>query len=100
MSETEQAALAGKHDGYGPWSHTELLLATVADALHVLIWQNTQVHGKKKHRPPKPIPRPGVARAIGSETAGHRVNDGRTATAAGITYLSELRERRRRERGG
>lgn len=74
-------------DGHGRWSHTELLLAAVADALNVLVWQNGRIHGKSKADPPEPIRRPGV------EQRKPRI------TLAGVTYLNELRERRRAQRG-
>lgn len=96
LTDAEQAALSGDGEGHGAWSHSDLLLATIADAVHVLVWQQSQIHGKKRARAPKPIPRPGIKRS--GAAAGHG-NDGRAVSPAGVTYLSELRERRRLTRG-
>ncbi len=82
-------APVGEPAGFGPWSHTDLLLASVLDALHVLAWQQTQIHGGKRTSPPDPTRRPGLPRQ----------QRGPAVTPAGITYLTELRERRARERG-
>lgn len=83
----EQRAQAPVGEGHGPWSHTDLLLAAIADGVHVLAWQQTQIHGGKKTTPPEPIRRPGV------EPTSNRPSQ------AGITYLNDLRERRRNARG-
>lgn len=42
------------------WDLTPMLLAAIADALHVANWQRA---GNKKNPKPKQIPRPGVASA-------------------------------------
>jgi hypothetical protein len=80
--------LASQATTHGAWSHTDLLLAAVVDGINVLAWQQQQIHGKKRSEPPDPIARPGVATR---NTAG--------LTDAQVTYLSELRERRRRTHG-
>lgn len=41
------------------WSSTDLLLASVVDALNLLVWQNTD-DGHKGRNPPPRIARPGV----------------------------------------
>jgi hypothetical protein len=41
----------------GHWTHDSMLMATIADALHIIAWQNG---GGRKQDKPKPIPRPGV----------------------------------------
>lgn len=52
------AALARAMDAEGSaWGLTEQLLAAIADASHVRVWQAGS--GKRSDRP-KPIPRPGV----------------------------------------
>ncbi len=74
--------------GHGPWSHTDLLLASVLDALHVLAWQNTQIHGSKRTSPPEPVRRPGLVKRRPQ------------ISEAGVAYLTEMRERRRRAQHG
>jgi hypothetical protein len=46
--------------GHGPWSHTELLLAAVKDAIERLIYVQYQRAGAKNVKAPEPMPRPGV----------------------------------------
>lgn len=60
MTPAEADALPSS-DGHGPWSTAELLLAAVVDALGVLAWQQSQIHGGSKNPPPEPLRRPGVA---------------------------------------
>jgi hypothetical protein len=86
MSDDELDAL-GDPDGYGRWSHVELLLAAVADALNVLVWQNARIHGNTKAAAPEPLRRPGVRKSKPK------------ISLAGVTYLNELRERRRAQHG-
>jgi hypothetical protein len=75
-------------DGHGRWSHVELLLAAISDAMNVLVWQNARIHGNTKAAAPEPIRRPGVR-----STSAPKIS------LAGVTYLNELRERRRAQRG-
>lgn len=50
-------------DKLGSWSRQEHLLATIADLLNILKWQNENQGKKSGYTPaPKPISRPGVAR--------------------------------------
>ncbi len=70
-------------DGHGPWSHTDLLLAVVADQLAWLTYAVYHSRGGKPKKP-EPYPRPGVV----SKAVTRRVNP------AGVAYLQRLRERR------
>lgn len=71
-------------NGHGCWSHAEMISATIADRLGILIWQNA---GKGK--PPEPIRRPGV------KTGKRQVS------AKGVAYLEDLRRKHReRQQGG
>jgi hypothetical protein len=47
---------------WGPWSHTDHLLAVNADRLALLQWTLVAVNSEKNKagKPPAPIPRPGV----------------------------------------
>lgn len=56
----EEADALPSSDGHGPWSTAELLLAAVVDALGVLAWQQSQIHGGSKNPPPEPLRRPGT----------------------------------------
>jgi hypothetical protein len=86
MSDEQLDALPDP-DGHGRWSHVELLLAAVVDAMNALVWQNARIHGGSKSQPPEPIRRPGVAPRKPP------------LSPAGVTYLNDLRERRRARRG-
>lgn len=48
-------------EGPGSWSIEDHLLATIADAVHQLLWVTVTVNSSKNRKPPriKPIPRPG-----------------------------------------
>lgn len=50
--------------GHGPWSHTDLLLAHLADLLNWVIYVVLAVNSAKGKKPkqPKPYPRPGIPR--------------------------------------
>lgn len=84
LTEDELDAIAAP-ESHGAWSHGELLLAAISDALNVLVWQNGRLHGKSKAKAPEPIRRPGVR----STRREPQISE------AGVSYLSELRERRR-----
>lgn len=63
MSPEDLAAASAEADvadsvSHGPWSLSDQLLASVADSLAVLVWAKGDE--KKRGKPPKPIPRPGV----------------------------------------
>lgn len=49
---------------WGSWSHTDHLLALVADRLSVVQWTLVTVHSDKGKAPkaPEPIPRPGIGK--------------------------------------
>lgn len=64
-------------EGFGPWSKAEHLLARVGDAVEHLAWM--QSDGKKN--PPKPLPRPGVAKPPRKVTA---------INARALAYLREV----------
>lgn len=59
----------GYLSGAASWSVEDHLLATVADALHSLLWVTVTVNSAKGRKPPKikPIPRPGDAAAVKAE---------------------------------
>lgn len=84
MSDDERTRLSEgvQPPGYGPWSHTDLLLARVIDVLEFLRYQGLALKGVKA-QPPALLPRPGVARP-------------KAPSAAGVAYLTEMRERHRR----
>jgi hypothetical protein len=42
------------------WSRTDHLLASVFDAMRVLIWQNENMGRKSPTQRPRPLPRPGL----------------------------------------
>lgn len=60
LGDEKLAELAKKpRDGHGPWSHTDLLLASIVDRLGELTYVVMAIAGNKP-KPPKPVPRPGV----------------------------------------
>lgn len=59
LDEDELAKVAGR-DGHGPWSRTDLLLATAIDLLKWVIFAVYAAQGGKP-KEPEPLPRPGVA---------------------------------------
>lgn len=66
LGEERLAELAAQNrNGHGPWSHTDMLLAAVVDAVnantYVLRLANTDEKGRGKVKPAAPYPRPGVA---------------------------------------
>jgi len=52
------------------WSHTDMLLAAVIDAIHSLQWTYISAHAKRPPKQPEPIRRPGTAAAadVGKST--------------------------------
>ena len=56
----EQLASLPEPEGHGPWSSDMHLLASIADGVQILAWQQSQIHGGSKAKPPDPIPRPGI----------------------------------------
>lgn len=46
--------------GHGAWSHTDLLLALLADLMAENTWTLAAVNSKRAPKRPQPIPRPGV----------------------------------------
>lgn len=72
---------AAPRSGHGPWSHTELLLASVKDALERLIYVQYRKAGNEKYPWPEPLERPGVRpKVVGINEAGR-------------TYLEQLKAR-------
>ncbi len=55
-TDAELAEFAGERTEHGPWSHTDLLLADVHDAIERLRFAMGDGKGAK----PQPYPRPGV----------------------------------------
>ncbi len=60
----EKLAELGRQErtGHGAWTHGELLIAALIDAVRHLTWRFEQVNFKdgRKIPPPEPLPRPGV----------------------------------------
>lgn len=54
----ERASQPGK--GFGPWSHTDYLLAALADRLDQVIVATYKASGRYKPSQPTPYPRPGI----------------------------------------
>lgn len=59
MTDADFAVAAAREHQHGPWSHADLLLATVADAVERLIFVQMRRAGATPDAP-APIPRPGV----------------------------------------
>lgn len=55
-----QEAQDAKDTGYGSWSHSDYLLASLIDSVNVNTWLTGQF--KKTPPAPKPYPRPGVSK--------------------------------------
>jgi len=85
LGEAELAELAEKDQpsGHGPWSHTDLRIASLIDEVRWLRYAVYQSAGAKPKQP-NPYPRPGVR----SPDAGREI------TEAGRAYLEKLRTRR------
>lgn len=81
VGDADVTKLAGERSGHGPWSHTELLLAAVKDALERLIYVQYQRAGVKGMRAPEPMPRPGVGGNV------------RAINPAAREYLEQVRAR-------
>lgn len=75
-------------EGYGPWSHEALRLASLEDAVNRLIWVMIRLNGDPKAKVPHPEPvrRPGVK--------GNPSRRRPKANAAGRAYLQHLRANR------
>lgn len=56
----EQALAAGDADpADAPWSHTDMLLASVVDAIRSLQWTYLAAHSERPPKRPEPMRRPG-----------------------------------------
>jgi len=82
LGDADVTRLAGARQGHGPWSHTELLLAAVKDAIERLIYVQYQRAGVKGLKAPEPMPRPGVGRG-----------NVRAINPAAREYLEQVRAR-------
>lgn len=61
LTPQQLASLASRpRAGHGAWSHTDLLLALLADLVAENTWAFAAVNSKRVPKRPKPIPRPGV----------------------------------------
>lgn len=69
--------------GHGPWSRTDMLLASIVDLLRVGNYHFAVANGAKNVKPPQPVRRPGVA------PAGQQ-----PLTADGRAYLEQIRANR------
>lgn len=69
--------------GHGPWSRTDMLLASLLDAVRVGNYHFAVANGAKNAKAPEPTRRPGVD--------GGAV---RALTAEGRAYLQRLRDNR------
>ncbi len=70
LGDAKLAELAKKaRDGHGPWSHTDMLLADLIDAVnantYILRLANTPKERQKSVKPAEPIHRPGLVRKRG-----------------------------------
>lgn len=63
-----------------PWSHTDMLLASIIDAIHSLQWTYAVRYSERRPKHPEPVRRPGVK-------AGHR-GDRSTMTAGQYRMLT------------
>jgi hypothetical protein len=84
LGEDRLAELAKEDaEGFGPWSHTDMRLAAVEDAINRLTYWLIRINTDKaaKIREPEPVRRPGVAR-----------KRRRTITAEDLKYLQYLRD--------
>jgi hypothetical protein len=82
LSDEDYAELASPGHRHGPWSHTDLLLAAVADAIERLTFVQLSRAGTKPKQP-QPIPRPGVRSNV------------RPINPAARAYLERIREQHR-----
>lgn len=77
------AAPAGGEVRWGPWSHTDQLLARIIDSIGLLRWESMAAQSTSKPPPPPdPIPRPGVPKSTGR----------RLISPEGRAYLEHLLE--------
>lgn len=60
MSDADYAAAARESYTHGAWSHTDLLVAGVYDAIERLIFVQLRRAGVESAKAPEPIRRPGV----------------------------------------
>jgi len=61
MSDAEIKRTAEDADpSEGQWSHQEMLLASLVDAVRAQTYVLRRVNGDKSAKPPDPVPRPGV----------------------------------------
>lgn len=67
LSQEQLDALAAPSGGevrWGPWSHTDQLLARIVDSIAWLRWESVMLQSSGKPPPaPEPLPRPGVPKA-------------------------------------
>ncbi len=86
------------HPDEAGWTLTNLLLATIADALHWLQWVKTP-DGKRNRNRPKPIERPGVSstkrthpkvKGIAASKMRELLNQGREAMPGKADRIREL----------
>jgi hypothetical protein len=82
MSDEDFDDMANREHSHGPWSHTDLLLANVADGIERLTHVQLRRAGVNA-KMPDPIPRPGVR------------NNVRPINPAARAYLEQLRNRHR-----
>jgi hypothetical protein len=62
--EAGEESLSGNADpADAPWSHTDMLLAAVVDAIHSLQWTYISAHSKRPAKQPDPLRRPGAGSA-------------------------------------
>lgn len=79
MTDDDFAAAAAREHSHGPWSHADLLLAGITDALERLIFVQLRKAGAASAVPPDPIPRPGLRSNV------------RAISPAAATYLNSRR---------
>lgn len=61
MSDAEIKAAAEEADpSQGQWSHQEMLIASLVDAVRLNTFVLRRINGDKKAQAPDPVPRPGV----------------------------------------
>lgn len=79
---------ADEPEGHGPWSRTDMLLASLFDQVAAMRHEAVLVHSKPPGPPaPAAFPRPGVPRVRK-----------KTVDLAAVRYLDEIRERNRKHR--
>jgi hypothetical protein len=61
MSDAEIKSTAAEADpSQGQWTHLEMLIASLVDAVRINTFTLRRLNGDKRAQPPDPVPRPGV----------------------------------------